>query len=387
MPEVISTGALSELIGSIYDCALAPERWERTLDELRNAFNAQVSLLGLTDLRTNRLLLHRTIGIEPYWLQELHRHMPEINGAVANFGAGLDQDDAFVISRHVPPSYLETSPYYRECLQPQGIADILQHKLVDTQNRHALFGVSKNTKQGLVTEREMELAALLLPHLRRAVMISDVLDIRTIKHARMTETLDALRCGVILTNAQSAILHANAAAERMMAAAHGPIQGHGGLLAARSDEAAVELRAAIRLAAGDNNARLGKAGLAIALGNGEGPPVLAHVLPLNGGDVRTRLQPQAVAAVFIGIPGESEGAETMAAVFGLTPAETRLLSRLLAGRTLEEAAAEFGIAISTAKTHLRAIFAKTGVARQADLVRLGASLVPPSSINESRAQP
>jgi DNA-binding CsgD family transcriptional regulator len=74
-------------------------------------------------------------------------------------------------------------------------------------------------------------------------------------------------------------------------------------------------------------------------------------------------------------------------VFGLTPAETRLLSRLLAGRTLEEAAAEFGIAISTAKTHLRAIFAKTGVARQADLVRLGASLVPPSSINESRAQP
>jgi hypothetical protein len=106
--------------------------------------------------------------------------VPEIKGAVANFGAGLDQDDAFVISRHVPPSYLETSPY----------------KLVDTQNRHALFAVSKNTRQGLVGEREMELAALLLPHLRRAVMISDVLHLRAIfAKTGVARQVDLVRLG------------------------------------------------------------------------------------------------------------------------------------------------------------------------------------------------
>jgi DNA-binding CsgD family transcriptional regulator len=88
--------------------------------------------------------------------------------------------------------------------------------------------------------------------------------------------------------------------------------------------------------------------------------VLAHVLPLAGGDLRTRLKPAAVA-----------GAEATATAFGLTPPETRVLASLLAGRTLAETAAVLDIAPSTAKTHLDNIFSKAGVARQADLMRLG----------------
>ena len=109
------------------------------------------------------------------------------------------------------------------------------------------------------------------------------------------------------------------------------------------------------------------------------PPVFAHVLPLTGSDLRTRLQPAAVAAVFIGAPpDEQDGADTTAAAFGLTPAETQVLASLLAGRTLAETAVALGIAPSTAKTHLDHIFAKTGVTRQADLMRLGTGLVPPT---------
>jgi len=47
------------------------------------------------------------------------------------------------------------------------------------------------------------------------------------------------------------------------------------------------------------------------------------------------------------------------------------------GLTLEEAAEESGISKNTARTHLRAIFSKTGVTRQATLVRiLLGSVVP-----------
>jgi DNA-binding CsgD family transcriptional regulator len=68
----------------------------------------------------------------------------------------------------------------------------------------------------------------------------------------------------------------------------------------------------------------------------------------------------------------------MAAAFELTRAETRVLANLLAGRTLVESAATLRIAASTAKTHLDSIFSKTGVSRQADLVRLGTGFVPPT---------
>jgi DNA-binding CsgD family transcriptional regulator len=158
----------------------------------------------------------------------------------------------------------------------------------------------------------------------------------------------------------------------------GPVRAAGGVLSASTSSAASELRAAITLAAKDE-ASIGKTGLAIRLTDADTPPVFAHVLPLTGGDLRTRLKAEAVAAVFIGTPpDERDGADLTAAAYGLTPAETRVLTSLLAGRTLAETAATLGIAPATAKTHLDNIFAKTGVSRQADLIRLGAGLVPPT---------
>jgi len=240
------------------------------------------------------------------------------------------------------------------------------------------FGVGRHERQGIITEREIQLGKLLLPHLRRAVTISKVLDARTIAGARMAETLDALRCAVVLTNERGNILHANHSAEHMLCEG-GPIRNAKGILQATAPSAASELRAALALAA-RNEASIGKTGLAIRLTEPSMPPIFAHVLPLTGSDFRTRLQPAAVAAVFIGAPAdEQDGADAVAAAFGLTPAETRVLASLFAGRTLAETAATLGIAATTAKTHLEHIFLKTGVTRQAELMRLWTGLISPTS--------
>ena len=95
------------------------------------------------------------------------------------------------------------------------------------------------------------------------------------------------------------------------------------------------------------------------------------------GDLRTRLQPNAVAAIFIGVPDEQTGIGLLARAFSLTAAEVRILDSLMAGHTLAETAQHFGIARSTAKTHLDHIFAKTGVSRQTELVRLTMQMTQP----------
>jgi DNA-binding CsgD family transcriptional regulator len=61
-------------------------------------------------------------------------------------------------------------------------------------------------------------------------------------------------------------------------------------------------------------------------------------------------------------------AEAVQQFFGLTPKESALALRLAAGRSLLEAARDQGISLNTARAHLRAIFAKTGVDRQSRLV-------------------
>jgi DNA-binding CsgD family transcriptional regulator len=64
-----------------------------------------------------------------------------------------------------------------------------------------------------------------------------------------------------------------------------------------------------------------------------------------------------------------------------TPAETKVLASLFAGRTLAETATTLGITRPTAKTHLGHIFGKTGVTRQAELMRLWTGLISPAGSN------
>jgi DNA-binding CsgD family transcriptional regulator len=54
--------------------------------------------------------------------------------------------------------------------------------------------------------------------------------------------------------------------------------------------------------------------------------------------------------------------------FGLTPAEVRLVLRLVSGDSLRSAAKALGIQYETVRTHLKSVFQKTGTRRQAELV-------------------
>ena len=57
-------------------------------------------------------------------------------------------------------------------------------------------------------------------------------------------------------------------------------------------------------------------------------------------------------------------------VFDLTPAEARLACRLARGDSLEQVAQALDVKMTTARSQLAAIFAKTGTCRQAQLVAI-----------------
>ena len=57
-------------------------------------------------------------------------------------------------------------------------------------------------------------------------------------------------------------------------------------------------------------------------------------------------------------------------LFGLTPTEAYLASLLANGFTLQEAAIKLDITENTVRSYCKRIFAKMGINRQADLVRI-----------------
>jgi DNA-binding NarL/FixJ family response regulator len=63
-------------------------------------------------------------------------------------------------------------------------------------------------------------------------------------------------------------------------------------------------------------------------------------------------------------------AEEIATALNLPPSEARVVHGLVAGGSVEDAAAIAGVSLSTARTYLKNVFGRTGVSRQAELVRL-----------------
>ena len=83
-------------------------------------------------------------------------------------------------------------------------------------------------------------------------------------------------------------------------------------------------------------------------------------------------QSSPTVAVFLSAPEvQSQTSElVIKQLFDFTPAESRLALRLAGGQSLAEACEELCISQHTARAQLKTIFAKSGVTRQAELVRL-----------------
>ncbi|MDZ5453449.1 helix-turn-helix transcriptional regulator [Labrys sp. ZIDIC5] len=376
--DLPSIDEISALIGTIYDCALDPGLWESMLAGIKEMLRAHNASLTMIDLVGGRASLIKTIGIDPYWLERFQLYGEEM-ASWERLPALRDMpiDEPQVFSRHLTAEIQSQSPMLKEWGEPQGIVDSIGLTLINSPTRQAHLGLNRHRDAGIYTDREVTIGRILVPHIRRAVTISDLLDMKTVEQQALGATLDSVTAGIVIVASEGRIMHANETAQRMLDAGS-PILSSGGCLATVDSRITEELRKAIAMAQEDET-QLPEAGLGVPLGKADGVAAIAHILPLARGQRRTRLVPQATAAVFVALDATPLPTDlgAVARMFGLTPAEIRQLEQLIAGATLRKAAAALQVSEATARTHREHIFAKMGVSRQSDLVALVRRLVPP----------
>ena len=101
-------------------------------------------------------------------------------------------------------------------------------------------------------------------------------------------------------------------------------------------------------------------------------PLQTFATPLRWPEAAREARERFVRALFIGDPSRTSGqpADILQGLYGLTQSEARLAIQLATDHSLAQAAEHLGIAVSTARSVLKTVFAKTGTNRQASLVRL-----------------
>jgi DNA-binding CsgD family transcriptional regulator len=373
----------SDIIGGIYDCAIEPDLWPETMSEICNelgGYSAGITVLDFDSHEPDAIgdRLVRDWGPRADWGRKLcdvftslkRIHLPYLGRQ------GRDIDEPIIISRDTVLAISDgTEPAYHDWAVPQGIHQVMESVALSAPRRLGLFSVTRQRDRGEFSPANITLLRRLSPHIRRAITISDLLDIKRLETQALKATLDSLRTAVIIVGADAQILHANNSAREMIENAD-TLGERRGRLICKLPEETQELLRVIEMSR-SSEAALSGDGLGVVL-SGEGGPVLATILPLARGDVRTRLMPSATAAVFINNERSMPPRiDTFGFAYDLTMSEMRVLRCLVKGGNVAEVALELNIKENTVKSHLSGIFAKTGATRQVDLIAMVASKVPP----------
>jgi DNA-binding CsgD family transcriptional regulator/PAS domain-containing protein len=372
------TEASLELVGPIYDCAINPERWPQTLRQIRDALECQVGQLFLSDSCAGRLLLNISHGIDDYWLAQQQNYVAEVEQWTRTPKIlALPNDEPLVFSRDFTPDERGRIRYFQEWAKPQGLLDAAQLTFLRTVARQGGVAFGRDERVGPFEPAAIELLRTLAPHLRRAVQIGDLLEMKSIETELMASALDRIAAGVIVVEGEGRVVHANGAARRLLDDGTSVRIVNGRLTSLDRNTAkrlAEALRSAAQVASGSIPAYFG-----IRLPGASDVPCLAHVMPLLGPVTRARIGAAATAVVFITqADNRPSRVECLAAAFDLTPTELNVMSLLADGRSIVEAAAQLGIADSTARTHVKHLYHKTGVERQSELTALVHRLLTPT---------
>ncbi|MCB2102284.1 MAG: helix-turn-helix transcriptional regulator [Rhodobacterales bacterium] len=268
---------------------------------------------------------------------------------------------------------MDRHEFYDWLLKVGGFRHFMGLRLDLDHSRSAFLAVNWRVPHGHAEPADLERLRRIGRHVLQALRVAERLKTVPSPVTGGLEILDRIRHGIFLIDRRGHCLHMNSAATQVLNRRDGLIMDGGALLAChgptrpRLDD----------LIAGVVGRRERPEGDVLVLPRATGArPYQVVVAPLPGRHLDLPVRDVAaigpVAAVFVTDPEDDAelATETLSRLFGLTPKQAEVCALLAQGLTLKDIADRLSIARSTARLHLEHIFRKTGVGRQADLVRL-----------------
>ena len=371
----VEISQFSALMARVYQGPLEAVPWSGALELVRQHLDANYATLILRSPSSDRrgLMVSASGGGKPDEAS-YNDYYYSLDPFV-----GLPADRVVTVDEVFGETGWLSSELYKQFLQPADVRYIMGADLRTESGVECRFRVCRKHGAAHFNARDKAFCALLLPHLRRAVELHSRLDVVESERTLYASAIDRMLVGMVTLDESGAIMTTNSLADEILAESDGLRIAHGNIEAMDGQENRT-LQRLIR------HAMMGHFGTAGPLveampvtRSGDRPKlgVLVRTVPLSDWSEDNRRRPATV--LFLRDPDRKSqrSQEIVRKLFDLTPAETSLALLLTNGLTLEEAAEELGISKNTARAHLRSIFSKTGVTRQATLVRiLLGSVVP-----------
>lgn len=364
------TWQLSELVGEAYDASLDPGLWPSVLAKLCRYARGTMANLFSQDVVNHKASRFFTWGGDPYYLELYVQRYAALNplfprGLAVPLGEVMTQTDLMPLAE-----YRQTR-FYQEWAKPQGYVDFAAINIEKVASSAASLAVVRHEREGMVDAAMRRRMRLIAPHIRRALLIGKVIDLNRVRAETFADTVDRLTSGVFLVDGAGRLIHANSSGRAMLEARQ-PVRLADDAIVATDRKAGSALSAALEAAAAGELV-LDAGGIVLGSAGAEDGHFVAQVLPLGSGARReVGLAAGAVAALFVRKAGIdlARAVDAAAKLYGLTPAEARVLQGVMQTRGVAAASGRLKISASAVKRHLEHVFVKTGCKRQADLAKL-----------------
>jgi DNA-binding CsgD family transcriptional regulator/PAS domain-containing protein len=361
---------LSNLISSAYDAALDPTDWPRLAQMLAQSFGAESSAifqLNLNQGSAGLLGITRNFDAKAMSEYETYYHQKDVWAiAMSKSAAGR----AMLGTDIMGEAEFLNSEIFNDFAKRLEMFWFVGSVVALEKQFMGAIGIHRPHDARAFEADDKHYLDMLLPHLSRAMLLHRRLQGLTQENRIALDALEKLSVGMIAVDARATVLFANPTAERLLRAGLG-LTCRLGCLSASDPTKDGELRHLIRQAGLAALGRSSETSGVLALPRPKGRrPLSLLVCPLRPHALTLGASVPAALLIFSDPDaGPSTSTQALIELYGLTPAEARLMTALVDGERLEDYADRQGISVNTARTQSKQIFAKTGHSRQADLIR------------------
>lgn len=366
--ELYESSRVSGLIAHLYDAAIDDALWSGTAARIAETLgststvlklhgdNARVNLLECTD---NLMVSAR----EQAWADDWHRNDLWVDRSVA-YGMSRIITDEDLVTREERAR----SGFYQEWLRHLDIHHMIGAVFPAADGAIGVLGIHRPKGAGAYRATERRQAALVLPHLQRALRLGQRFAAVSHAHAATLQALDRLDTGVLMVDGAGRVIQASSMAERLLCE-NAELAVICGRLSLYPPALHDKLLALMRDAMDTARGKITKPGAVLAIPRQDRMPLTLEVAPLRPsasafGEQRT------CVLVFIRDPEALIAVARLRELFGFTRTEGVVAAALGRGASLEDIAAGMGIGLATVRSHLKRILAKTGTHRQAEAAAL-----------------
>lgn len=366
----VSEKKIRDAIASIYSISLSPGRLPDTLDGLAEVVGGKGLLMGPLSRSTvadQSLVTYATPVFHdaiPDYLNHFISINPKKNWLTTN------NFDDVVFSDHdvIDDRQIKKHAFYNDFLLKNENLYSLDRLSSRLAGRKLWISVQYSHKATMPEPWHRDVFAILTDHLLQSLELYGRM--RALQPGE-ADLLDRFADPAAILSASGRVLEHNAAADRF---ADRRVSFAGGRLTAPhpADAARLERLLADVARRADGVSAPDVIGLR---GDGSRRPLLVRAAPFRTRDAHCEVERflDDVPTTLVLVQGERvpDGAALEALrCLGLTASEARVAELIASGRSPEEAATDLGIALSTARHHVKRTHEKLGIRRQADLVRI-----------------